>query len=356
MNIVLPTKKRGRPKDGEREQYIADLKIMATQILEMQSHYSHRQSSRGWCYLLENQRVINKDQFDMVQGCINEARKLGILPIDFVLDEDARSFDNTEDSISYDYENPEDSVVRQVREALDDYITYGGNINFWDAQTVYVQMLVEKVDLKVLFGGICAHYHIPIATAHGWSSIMQRNEMAQRFKYWQNRSKDVVLLYCGDHDPAGLKISEVLMSNFKEIEGGSGWCPDDLIIDRFGLNYDLIQRANLTWIDNLISGRKKPPEYHKQYVRDYIAKYGERKVEANALVTREDLAKELVENAINQYLPTDANEASNREQARGQRRIEDLLNKSDAHTIFSEIDDTLEDLASDIEKIIEDGG
>ncbi|GAI75052.1 unnamed protein product [marine sediment metagenome] len=129
--------------------------------------------------------------------------------------------------------------------------------------------------------------------------------MAKRFKFWEGKGKAPVLLYCGDHDPTGLQISEALISNFWDITKGTKWEPTDLIVDRFGLNYDLIMEANLTWIDNLISASGRPPDLKKQFVRDYIAQFGERKVEANALVIRPDLAEELVEQAILKYVPED---------------------------------------------------
>lgn len=51
-----------------------------------------KMSSRGWAYLLENKRLINKDQFDRVQDAINSLRKDGILPVDFVAEDMARGF------------------------------------------------------------------------------------------------------------------------------------------------------------------------------------------------------------------------------------------------------------------------
>ena len=90
-----------------------------------------------------------------------------------------------------------------------------------------------------------------------------------------------------------------------------GWHPGNLIIDRFGLNYDFIQGHNLTWIDNLETGggqrldHQDHPDHDKAYVQDYIREYGARKVEANALVVRPDAGRELCRQAILQYIDTD---------------------------------------------------
>jgi hypothetical protein len=53
--------------------------------------------------------------------------------------------------------------------------------DWWADERYYVQMLVEKVDLKSLFVEVCGLYHIPIATSSGWSDINQRAEIAKRF-------------------------------------------------------------------------------------------------------------------------------------------------------------------------------
>jgi len=56
-------------------------------------------------------------------------------------------------------------------------------------------MLVEKIDLKSLFGPVCWDYHIPIATSKGWSSMLQRAEYARRFKQAENMGLKCVTGY-----------------------------------------------------------------------------------------------------------------------------------------------------------------
>src|SRR5262249_8100131 len=88
--------------------------------------------------------------------------------------------------------------------------------------------------------------------------------------------------------------------------------PRKLHIERFGLNYDFIQKHRLTWIDNLETssgGRLDDPHHNdhdKQYVQDYIAKFGVRKCEANALVTRAEAGRALCRSAILRYVPAEA--------------------------------------------------
>lgn len=121
-----------------------------------------------------------------------------------------------------------------------------------------------------------------------------------------------MLLYCGDFDPVGLQISDVLRSNLEELSGQVGWHPDHLIIDRFGLNKDWIDAQGLTWIDGLITGSGNdlgnPDHKHHQkaYVQEYIRQNGKHKVEANAMVVRPEPSRALLRETILRYLPVDA--------------------------------------------------
>ena len=47
-------------------------------------------------------------------------------------------------------------------------------MSFWNFQEVYIQVVVEKIDLKTLFGPVCADYHVPIMNSRGWSDLNLR--------------------------------------------------------------------------------------------------------------------------------------------------------------------------------------
>jgi len=150
----------------------------------------------------------------------------------------------------------------------------------------------------------------------------------RHFKEWEEKGKIPILLYCGDHDPAGFNISETLQKNISDLSKAVEWKPDNLIIDRFGLNHDLIKNLGLTWIDNLITGSKKKlkdgnpsdlsnplhPDHLKRYVQDYkrmmLEDYGEdtwiKKCEAEAIFKTPETrkaVKELCSQAILKYVP-----------------------------------------------------
>jgi hypothetical protein len=110
-------------------------------------------------------------------------------------------------------------------------------------------------------------------------------------------------------------------------DGFKGYDPQNLIIDRVGLNYDFIKENNLLWIENLMTSSGKDlsspthSRHNSEYVQDYIKKYGVRKCEANALLRVPDKARALCENAIVKYLGKDYRE---RRQATVRNMDEDI--------------------------------
>lgn len=287
----------------------------AEELEEISEKIGFKQSARGWCYQLEGYGMITKAQFDKVENIINRCRKEGILPIDFTMEEEGRQFSGVEVP---DEDTPIEDLRYWVQNSLTTEERY--KANWWDGEEYYIQMVVEKIDLKTLFSPVCKKYKIPIATSKGWSSMIQRAIYARRFKEAEEQGLKPLLLYCGDHDPDGLRISDFLRKNLDDLkdieweEGGTGYDPSNLEIIRFGLNYDFIKKHNLTWIDNLITGSKKNlaspshKNYHMKYVQDYLKEFGARKCEANAIVIIPKIARKLVDDTIKSYLGKDAEE------------------------------------------------
>jgi hypothetical protein len=300
------------PAKGE-DVTIEQLKDFAFHLKELSKQIGFRLSSRGWAYQLENARLINKDQFDKVEDLVNRCRKQSLIPVDFVAVDESREFTGIEIPTS---NTPIEFLKTFLQLPLVceyDYIP-----DWWDGEEYYIQMLVEKIDLRTLFEPICKEYHIPIANSRGWSSMLQPAEYARRFREAEDNGLKCILLYCGDFDPVGMQISDVKRKNLADlknvvwVDGTRGYDPANLIIDRFGLNKDFIDSNNLTWIDNLItsSGKNLADPSHKLYktkmVQDWLRDIGERKCEANALVVRPEQAQELCRKAIEKYLGSEA--------------------------------------------------
>lgn len=314
------------------------LEEFANLMIELGDIIGEKISARGWCYIMEGKRYINKDQFDKVEEAVNRCRREGLLPVDFVAEEKARMFENVEIPSSERGEDMKDILETRLRYVLDGSFMY--TPDWWEDETYYIQMIVEKTDLVTFFQPVCEEYHIPIANAKGWSSILQRAEYARRFKAAEEKGLQCILLYCGDHDPDGLRISDTLRNNLEQVKNivwedrTEGYNPANLKIHRFGLNYDFILKNKYTWIDNLITGSKKNlasplhRNFNLPYVKEYLKTIGERKCEANAIVITPDKAKSLVRDEIEKWLGKDAKSRFRAKTQKAIRDYEQLLEDS----------------------------
>ncbi len=306
-------------------------------IEELSEQIGFKVSSRGWGYILEQRGMIDKSEFNKVEGVINRCRREGLLPVDFVAEESARAFANVEEATD---DSHRDHVLGWAEAVLesDRYFTP----DWWEGEEVYIQMVVEKIDLVTLFQPICARFHIPIANAKGWSSILQRAEYCRRFAEAEARGLRCVLLYCGDHDPDGLRISETLRKNLEDVsrirwsDGTDGYDPANLEIHRFGLEAKFIRQNRLTWIDNLITGSgmdlasRRHRNHRMPYVQSYLKTIGRRKCEANSIVVVPQMGRRLCEQTILRYLGHDAPDRFRAKKGLAKERIDRVLDESGA--------------------------
>jgi hypothetical protein len=336
-------------------------------ILKIDAQIGFKVSSRGWGYLMEQHGIIDKSQFDKVENLINRCRKRGWLPVDFVAEDEARQFSGIERADGEDLQEYFNRYLRYLQKCQNWYTP-----DWWADENYYIQMIVEKIDLVTLFEPVAHDYHIPIANAKGWSSILQRASYARRFKEAEERGLKCVLLYCGDHDPDGLRISDQLRKNLQQVsrihweDGEIGYDPSELIIDRFGLNLDFIEENGLTWIDNLMTGGghhlaierngqilpgrtrvgKIHPNWELDYLQEYLAEVGVRKCEANALVVIPEQAKQLCRDIIEKYLGADALDRFKRLQLEARGKIIKLKNETGIQEHIDKIQDIVDNLDS----------
>ncbi len=280
--------------------------------------------ARGWCYLLEADDRIQKDEFDTAEGRITKLRKDGDIPVDICADDSSRVAVNLEELHT---ETPEQYAAYCLRQAGLHARAYTP-VSFWEFQPVYLEVYVEKIDLLSLFRNVCAEYNVAISNFKGSPDVNQRIATMRRFKQWADRGKKCLLLVCGDFDPPGVKISASLFPNFRRLErtlvpdGYGGHEPvnyriPDGAIERFGLNDGFIRDYNLSRTPNLVTSggndlanppadRKKRKAWERMYemydIGPWLENYGEWKVEANALVTRPEEGRALCRRAIQNHL------------------------------------------------------
>lgn len=286
--------------------YEMRLKSFANEILAINSQRTHpiKYSSRGWCYLLEGLGKIHKGEFNATQKAINDCRKIGLLPIDFVAEDQdiTRRFQGihvaSKPSVKLE------QLKKDVEEMFDNLPSY--TTDYWVGEKYYVMMCVEKGDILNLFKPVCDEYHVPIVSSKGWSPILLRGHIATLCKKAEANGLTPVLLLFYDHDPIGIKITKKFRKHLRDCERGTSWNPGRLIIERFGLNKEDIDKYNLSWIENLRTGSGR--ESHDY---SYITKFGRRKCESNALFKNDETLRageEICRQAIEKYYGQNAKE------------------------------------------------
>lgn len=334
--------------DFNRRMTKKNIKEFTDYMKELSKKIGFPVSSRGWCYIMEGKGYINKNQFNKVENWINKCRKQGYLPIDFTAEDSARLFHGVENMNVPSYE-------KHIITCLEDnyYIPSLYKPNWWKNESFYIQMIVEKVDLVTLSGPVLEEYHIPIANARGWSSMLQRAKYARRFKIAEMHGLKPVLLYFGDHDPDGLRIADNIRKNLYDLknivwrDGLDGYDPKKLKIDRIGLTHAFIKKHKLTWIDNLITGGKKngiPLDLSKRthrnhklpYVQEYLKKYGARKCEANACVVIPEITRKYIRDKIEKYLGSDAAQRFVEKKEKAEADIKIIMNEKELYDLIDE--------------------
>ena len=328
--LLLPRRARGRPSPNAEAAYQEQRQAFCTLIKEIRSTMDFAVGVRGWCYILEGRGHITKGEFDACENFITDCRKSGDLPLDICAEDDSRQTIGLQGEP--DASDPRDHAHGWIGYLREDMPNSYRPFGFWDDQKVYVEVAVEKLDLRNLFESPCAEFYVPITNLKGWSDLNARAAMMKRFAAHEAAGRQCVLLLCNDHDPGGLHISESMLSNLDDLSAQVGWSPDDLIIERFGLNLDFIEANNLTWIDNLetSSGQRlddrRHPDHFKPYVQSYLAAFGARKCEANALVVAPEIGRQLCRDAILRYVDATAPQRYQRRLERARRALRRIIN------------------------------
>jgi hypothetical protein len=324
---LLPKRQRGRQSPEAEARYREQLAAFCARIIQINSTMDFKVGSRDWCYLLEK-HGLRKGDFDSAQKLINDCRKSGDLPLDIC------AVDATREAVGI--EELDDNDLEEEVESWVDYLLNHRHksytpISFWDGLDVYVEVAVEKLGLRNLFAPVCEEFRIPITNFKGWADINSRVAMMRRFARHEAARRQCVLLLCGDHDPGGLHITEKARKNLEDLSRAAGWSPVNLVVSRFGLDADFIDNNDLTWIDNLETssgGQLDDPDHNdhaKCYVQDYIAEFGVRKCEANALVVEPEVGRQLCREAILQHIPADAVQRYQRRLDRVRKRLRKAL-------------------------------
>ncbi len=75
--------------------------------------------------------------------------------------------------------------------------------NRWENQPIYPEVFIEKNAQIGVFRKPCEERSVALSPCKGYPSLTFLNDAAKRFSAMQNRGKECVMLYFGDHDPSG---------------------------------------------------------------------------------------------------------------------------------------------------------
>lgn len=327
-----------RGKDAAERKHQAYLDFAAG-LEAIQLTLESRQGARDWCYHLEDHGLLKPD-FDKAESRIGTSRKDGYLPVDFIL-EDANRIHYGGSGLGKDYPVEEEMDwiwEKSIQGHLENYCP----INWVDYQPHYIEMLTEKRGLVELFKPTADEFHFNLQNGKGDTDIISIAKIHRRFQDAEKRGQKCVLLYCGDFDPKGIQISDILQDRFNDAVGqrfidGTVLREIDLEVNRIGLDLETINELSLSRIPNLLTGRDAKyikgadgkqrltvetplnhllhPDHQKEYVQSYLrmidyAETGKAwKVEANALMKIPKLARELLRRAMVPYIDQDGVEA-----------------------------------------------
>jgi len=262
------------------------------------------------------------------------------LPIDFVSEDqdETRRFQGIIEA-----SDPADCLLNmkdEVSRMLENLASY--TTDYWADERYYLMMCVEKGDLLRLFKPICDEYRVPIVSSKGWAPILLRSHIATLSRRAEDNGLTPVLLLFYDHDPIGLKITDTFRKNLEDCERGTGWSPDALKIERFGLNKDDIDKHDLTWIENLKTSSGRETEDY-----DYVQKYGKRKCELNALFKSDETLRageEICRNAIEKYYGKDARDRFRRKEESSRQHFKEAYQDPIWDNLYTKIDELAADL------------
>jgi hypothetical protein len=303
-------------RTGTTAERAAKLAAFADALLRIDQGLDFRMGPRDWAYFLE-EHGLRKDEFDKAERLINRCRDEGLLPVDFVLDDDTRrplGDDPTE------CDGDINGYLEQIWSSVEAQTKFYDPVPWVAYQPYYVEVAVEKAGLKSLFATVAEETLTLVSNFRGDTDYLSRARMLLRFSAAVERGQTPVLCYCGDFDPKGVLIGEGLRNNLAKLIGTRfrdgtlvDFDIDILVIDHFGLSHDYIltELPQSVWTPNLITsgGRSLAdpdhPDFAKYRVAEWLERVGERKCEANAIVVRPEAGRDLLRRTLGKYIDTD---------------------------------------------------
>jgi hypothetical protein len=183
---------------------------------------------RGLHYRLVALGMTNSIQhYKRVIAAMTDARWDGLIRFDEIMDRDRETVGKTEAEPTDPHEHA-DTAFEQMQLWAKSY-----KKNRWENQPVYLEVFIEKKALQGVFERPCFQHHVALNPCKGYPSLTFLFDAFQRFKYWENYDKQLIILYFGDHDPSGDDIPRSIVTNLSRMGV-------EVELDRIALNKDQV--------------------------------------------------------------------------------------------------------------------
>ena len=182
----------------------------------------------------------SKREYDKISDIVARGRLAGLIDWNFIEDRTRTLRENDH------WDNPQEIL----RTCADQY-----RIDTRATQPYYIECWIEKDSLVAILESATRRLDVPCYSSRGFSSITALHEAADRLKH---SGRENIILYAGDHDPSGLKISEVIEERLKLFDA-------NFILKRIGITLSQIRELNLP---------PYPAKDKDGNIKEYIAKTG----------------------------------------------------------------------------------
>ncbi len=223
---TLPRLGRGNWGAARRRQFELEMKPVISWMEAYISKIGFAPVARSWLYAFESVGLIGKGDFDAIGTWMTKCRKWiksdgsgALIPWHFVGDDESRRMTGwdryDEECTSCEYMN------RRLRDCLASVSDYSP-ASYWKHQQYFPILWTEKRDLIKLF-----QKELPGAVkrfaSKGQTNIGSRVNVIEECIAAEECGLLPVILYCGDHDPSGIKISDGIQENLRFAAQGLGW-------------------------------------------------------------------------------------------------------------------------------------
>ena len=284
-------------------------------------------TKRGWCYIMENIKLVVKSEFGRAQKRINECIAEDLINWDDFIEEESKNWSPVEQVFPEQTEPSREAIVEQAARAFKNVsvkeIEASFLADYWKTTEYFLVVVTEKIDLYNILKPACDKYHIPILNGKGWESVSKLGKLARLFKKGESLGLKPKLLYFGDWDFIGDDISKLLVNNINKYAKNFRWTAPADLVDRVGLDEWQIKKHDFPMIPYERKGKKK--DRKDKRFDEWVKNHGNNKCECNVFVVNADLAIEYLVDKIHLYWGQDVLDRFTEKEREVQEKVRELM-------------------------------